>query len=338
MKANQHNLRPLVSLLIPVYGVELYIEECLRSVLQQEYTPLEVILVDDCSPDNSISLAEELIAQENRYNHTFRILHHAKNMGIAGARITAIKEAQGELLLFLDSDDYFLSPEAIKRAVECMQHEQADIVIFNYTELFKRSQRRSSLPLIYDSKELTSALLEGVTPAYFWNKVFCRSLFLEKANLLQLGNNMWEDLQCVVPYSLEVQRVAYIEENLVAYRRTNERSVTLDLSHKNVTSMKKVLNFLENLFVERLGEEQAHSFQKSFATAYLHIDIGVLCHASYKNFGAILHNNPTLHTHIQQMPKLSGHFLRAALFFYKLRLTPLAYLIVRTKEFLQKRR
>ncbi|WP_025843184.1 glycosyltransferase family 2 protein [Porphyromonas gingivicanis] len=208
MKQNEPNERPLVSLLIPIYGVENYIEECLHSVLRQTYTPLEIILVDDCSPDRSVERAKRLIAQENKHNHQIHLLRHEKNLGIAGARITALKKAQGELLFFLDSDDYFLSPYAIEKSVECMLREQADMLIFNYTELFKKSRRRSTLPRIYDSKELVHALLEGATPAYFWNKVFRRNLFLEKANFFQLGNNMWEDMQNVVPYSLSVQRIA----------------------------------------------------------------------------------------------------------------------------------
>ncbi|KGN97253.1 hypothetical protein HQ36_07840 [Porphyromonas gingivicanis] len=338
MKQNEPNEPPLVSLLIPIYGVENYIEECLHSVLRQTYTPLEIILVDDCSPDRSVERAKRLIAQENKHNHQIHLLRHEKNLGIAGARITALKKAQGELLFFLDSDDYFLSPYAIEKSVECMLREQADMLIFNYTELFKKSRRRSTLPRIYDSKELVHALLEGATPAYFWNKVFRRNLFLEKANFFQLGNNMWEDMQNVVPYSLSVQRIAYIEESFVAYRRTNERSVTLDPSHKNVTSMKKVIGFLENLFIERLGEEQAQTFAASFAVAYHTIDIGVLCNASYQDFSTLIRNNPELHAHIRRMPRMSGYFLRWALLCHQLHLTPLSFLVVRSKEFLQKRR
>ncbi len=82
-------LTPRVSVLIPIYNVEAYIEECLRSVLKQDYSNLEIILVDDCSPDNSLVIAEKVI-EENPKGHTIQVIKHTENKGAVGARITAI--------------------------------------------------------------------------------------------------------------------------------------------------------------------------------------------------------------------------------------------------------
>ncbi|WP_025843182.1 glycosyltransferase family 2 protein [Porphyromonas gingivicanis] len=326
---------PLVSVLIPVYGVELYIEECLRSVLRQTYTPLEIILVDDASPDQSIELAERVIAQDNRYRHQVHIVRHEKNLGIVGARITALKKAQGELLFFLDSDDYFLSPYAIEKSVECMLREQADMLIFNYTELFKKSQRRSTLPRIYDSKKLVYALLEGTTPAYFWNKVFRRDLFLEKANFFQMGNNMWEDMQNVVLYSLVTQRIVYLEDNFVAYRRTNERSVTLDFSSNNILSMRRVVIFLSEHFKKHYTGNELEYLNEGLNKASSVVDLVVLCSSNYQGMRKALTAYPSLHTYAQEVGGVGGKILRLALLFYRKRMPHIAYALLRLKASLR---
>ena len=97
-----------VSVLIPVYNVAPYIERCLQSVVDQTYTDIECILVDDCGSDNSIELAQNFI---NNYkgNIKFSILHHDKNKGQSAARNTALKYAKGEYVYFLDSDDAITS-------------------------------------------------------------------------------------------------------------------------------------------------------------------------------------------------------------------------------------
>ncbi len=327
---------PLVSLLIPVYGVELYIEECLRSVLQQEYDFLEIILIDDCSPDQSIPLAEQVISRDNIYNHGVRIIRHEQNLGQSGARQTAVSAARGEFIMFLDSDDYFLSPFAVKKTIDCMQAEQADMALFNYIELFKRTQRTSRIPAIKEPTALVHAFLRGDTPAYLWNKCFRRDAFIRNANLWEIGNNMWEDMQNVVPYTLSVRRIAYIDQSLVAYRRTNERSVTLDPSHKNVASMQRVVRFLEQLFAERSTGEELEAYKRSCSSAYHQIEVGVLCHSSYDDFCRLLKGNDALWAYIGQMKGMAGYFLRGASLFYRLRLAPLGYALLLCKEFLQK--
>lgn len=94
-----------VSIIIPIYNVEAYIKDCLGSVMSQNMTEgIECILVDDCGKDNSIKIAEQLLKEYNG-NISFSVLHHKRNKGLSAARNTGIKEAKGEYLYFLDSDD-----------------------------------------------------------------------------------------------------------------------------------------------------------------------------------------------------------------------------------------
>ena len=92
----------LVSIIIPFYNVEDYIEECLKSVINQTYKNLEIICVDDCSPDNSYIIVNKYIDIDKR----IKLIRHKENLGLGGARNTGLQNANGKFVYFLDSDDY----------------------------------------------------------------------------------------------------------------------------------------------------------------------------------------------------------------------------------------
>lgn len=119
-----------VSIIIPVYGVEQYIAQCLASVLDQSYADIEVIVVDDCSPDNSIRVAQEAIDNHPRKG-CVQFLSHKHNQGHSCARNTGIAAATGHYLYFLDSDD-FLPANAIELLIGQSDNGKADLVLGNY--------------------------------------------------------------------------------------------------------------------------------------------------------------------------------------------------------------
>lgn len=119
-----------VSIIIPIYNVELYIERCINSVINQTYRQLEVILVDDCSPDNSMNLARQLVEKStNKEGLTFKFITREKNGGLSAARNTGVEIATGEYVYFLDSDDE-LPANAIDLLVNQVKiHPDVEIVI-----------------------------------------------------------------------------------------------------------------------------------------------------------------------------------------------------------------
>ena len=118
---------PLVTVGIPVYNVELYIEKSLLSILNQSYPNLEILIVDDHGTDNSIKIIDDLRNNHQRGN-SIRILKQPRNMGPGEARNRTIEEAVGKYLFFLDSDD-FVEPETIKLMVDQAEAHSSDIVI-----------------------------------------------------------------------------------------------------------------------------------------------------------------------------------------------------------------
>lgn len=124
----------LVSVIIPVYQVSAYIERCLLSVMNQTFQNIECIIVDDCSPDDSIDKCERLISSYNG-PISFKILHHERNRGLSAARNTGTDAASGEYIFYLDSDDEITS-DCIEILVAIVKnHPVVDVVIGNYERI-----------------------------------------------------------------------------------------------------------------------------------------------------------------------------------------------------------
>lgn len=121
----------LVSVIIPVYNVEAYLSECVNSVLNQTYRNIEVILVDDGSPDNCPQMCDEFALKDSRVK-----VVHKDNGGLSSARNAGIKVSTGEYIMFLDSDDYWSDNDVLEGVVNTAMSTNSDIVCFGYKEYF----------------------------------------------------------------------------------------------------------------------------------------------------------------------------------------------------------
>lgn len=142
---------PLVSVIVPVYGVENYILDCLKSLYAQTYSNYEVILVDDGSPDNSAKIIEDYMQKSDK--NIFRLIRK-ENGGVSSARNRGICEAKGEWVTFVDSDD-FVSPEYLSYMIEGLQKNPADLCISGEKFLLPNgtfSGSSSSSTIYYGSK------------------------------------------------------------------------------------------------------------------------------------------------------------------------------------------
>ena len=114
----------LVSVVLPIYNVEKYLDRCVTSVVNQTYRNLEIILVDDGSPDNCPTMCEAWAARDSRIK-----VVHKENAGLGMARNTGIENATGEYICFFDSDDY-IAPDTIEKCFNTARKEDADLVSF----------------------------------------------------------------------------------------------------------------------------------------------------------------------------------------------------------------
>jgi len=203
-----------VSIIIPVYNVSEYIERCMDSVMDQTYPDIECILVDDCSPDNSVELIEKkLVAYSGSI--TFIILHHEKNKGLSGARNTGIEASTGDYLYFLDSDDEITENSIELLAGMAFKHTGVDIVqgssdVFEGSSLNKMYHIRKSIPDFSDSHFwLKKSMLESENyPLTAWNKLIKRD-FLLNGHLLYKEGIIHEDEHWNFFAAKEVKSMAF---------------------------------------------------------------------------------------------------------------------------------
>ena len=164
-----------VSIIVPVYNVAKYIERCLLSVLNQTWPDLEVILVNDCTPDNSMEIVRRVVASHPR-GAVVRCLEHEENRGLSAARNTGILASVGDYLYFLDSDDY-IPANAIELLAEAARQKQTNFVIGNYEVT---GARRWAPPLslgtgLYEGNALVlSNYVQEKWYVMAWNKLVSR--------------------------------------------------------------------------------------------------------------------------------------------------------------------
>ena len=118
--------KPLISVIIPVYKAENYLEQCLGTVLSQTYTNIEVICVNDGSPDGSLTVLEKIKEKDGRI-----IIINNTNCGVSESRNIALRRSHGEYIVFVDADDW-LDIETIEVAYETLVKENADVVMWSY--------------------------------------------------------------------------------------------------------------------------------------------------------------------------------------------------------------
>lgn len=169
-----------VSIIIPVYNVEKYIRRCLESVLKQTYHEIEIIIVDDCGQDQSMAIVEEIALQ---YPESIKIIYSEKNVGLGAARDKGMREATGEYIAFVDSDDYIKS-DFIERYMQAVEKEESDIIVGGYIRATKKKEKEY-LP---NSQDLTYPWVNISA----WTKIYKKD-FLQKYSLDFCGVRRYED-------------------------------------------------------------------------------------------------------------------------------------------------
>ena len=168
---------PLVSVLVPIYGVEKYIERCVRSIFEQTYQNLEIIFVNDCTPDNSIDILTKVVEDYPKRKPQTQIITHETNKGIACVRNTALSASSGYYILFIDSDDY-VDLSIIQRLVMLARTEDADVTICDFFYAYKNYNRHCFVNPSNSSIECMCQVLKGVMHGGLWNKLTKRSLYV----------------------------------------------------------------------------------------------------------------------------------------------------------------
>jgi glycosyltransferase involved in cell wall biosynthesis len=165
----------LVSIIVPIYKVEEYLRQCLDSIVTQTYSNIEIILVDDGSPDNCGKICDEYAEKDSRIN-----VIHKKNEGLSIARNVGIDIAKGDYLMFVDSDDW-VEPTYCERALETAILQGVDCVAVGVNVINEGGpiiKFNTTRPGFFSTEETIGRLVDGRSPYNgVWNKIYKRSLF-----------------------------------------------------------------------------------------------------------------------------------------------------------------
>lgn len=212
----------LVSVVVPIYNVESYLNECVDSILFQTYKNIEVILVDDESPDSCGKMCDDYEKMDTRIK-----VVHKKNGGLSDARNAGMKVATGDLITFVDSDDY-ISKDFIEILFEAMLENKSDIAIANMKRTSKRDEKNTSTAWKtsnFKSEDALISMLYGIpfgTSAC--GKLFKRNLF--KGVEFPYGK-FSEDLFTIYKTILKSKSVTYVEFDGYFYYYRDEGSIVV---------------------------------------------------------------------------------------------------------------
>lgn len=228
LKPNASTSRaPKVSVIVPFYGVEAFIEDCIKSILAQDYEHLEIIFVDDHSPDNAQSIVERYAKKDERIS----LVTHSVNQGLGPARNTGVKHATGDYVLFLDSDDYFASPKAVSTLVREAQTSGCEVVIgscdrimsdgqrLGFDRDFDRSQNGNPGSIVSgEAAYLGASFIPGgqYVPMRAWGTLIDRFTYLDSG--LEYPRAEHEDLPHTPFLYFFAGKVLYIPDIVVTYR------------------------------------------------------------------------------------------------------------------------
>lgn len=259
-------MHPDISVIVPVYEVEPYLPTCLDSLIAQTKKEIEILVVDDGSPDNCGRICDEYAAKDSR----IRVIHQ-ENRGLSAARNIALDIAAGDYVMFADSDDWVL-PTFCETAYRLITEHDADIVIFAYERW--RDSRSVPIHLPDEAEGLKTqreacALLYTEIGDYSWNKICRRSLF---DSIRFPEGRLYEDVGTTYRLVFLAKRIWYAPEVLYYYRDrpgsiVNSPSAKSRIDHYELSQQK--LSALEARSDTRgIADEQRKMLSFSYCMAF----------------------------------------------------------------------
>lgn len=242
---------PKVSVIIPIYGVEKYIQRCAESLMRQTLDDIEFLFVNDCTLDNSITLLQETLSGYPW--RKYEIIHHDVNKGLPAARNTGLACATGEYIYHCDSDDY-LEYDALEVMFNAAREHDADIVWCDFYEEYSNRQIYQSQPNYCDSDSAIRAMMTSGMRFNVWNKLCRRSIFIEHDVRFLEGNSMGEDMSMMKLF-LHANTVAHVSKALYHYVRFNPGALTKNHTQKRIQEDKNNINSLLEYYEQHNGAE-----------------------------------------------------------------------------------
>ncbi len=237
---------PSISVIIPVYNVEKYLQRCLGSVLVQTLSDIEIICVNDGATDSSASILAKFAKGDSR----IKIINQ-KNQGLSVARNNGFASALGEYIYFLDSDD-FIHPQLLEITYNLASNNNADVVAFDFIKcrdfskayVYKKYGDISKIDCKITTKNFDYFKKNGsfkIVPSV-WSKLFKKSIISE---LRFIPDVYFEDISYVIELLIKDPKTVIIDEKLYYYNKSNSNSIVKKkLSQKHITDFHKIIGYV----------------------------------------------------------------------------------------------
>lgn len=213
---------PKVCVIIPVYGVEKYIERCARSLFEQTLDDMEFIFVDDCTKDDSIEILLRVLKDYPKREKQVSILKHESNRGLPQARKSGIMVATGDYIANCDSDDW-VDTDMYRAMYEKAISEEADVVVCDYASSDGTKHQVHKGCLHTDKEQFIRDMCSMQTSWSACNKLVKTSLL--HSGIIYPEGNMGEDMALILQIALKASKVAYVPKALYYYY-VNAQSIT----------------------------------------------------------------------------------------------------------------
>lgn len=242
-----------VSVIVPVYNVEKYLDQCLSSLVNQTLQSIEIIVVNDGTKDNSQCIIDRFVEE---YPNKIKSLVK-DNGGLGDARNFGISYATGEYIGFIDSDDY-VDSQMFEKMYKVAQAENSDLVLCDLQYFYEFSDEKMTKEGLVRIKEHDVHKTIFLSPLFAWNKLYRRTLFIESGLNYPLG--LWyEDIPVTVPFFSLAKKISYVNETLIYYRQRSS-SIMASVDNPKVKDIFEIMDlcltyFKKNDILEEYQDE-----------------------------------------------------------------------------------
>ena len=252
-----------ISILVPVYDVERYIERCARSLFEQTFKELEYVFVNDCTPDKSIEILKAVTNEYPQRRDTVKIVSHKRHRGPAAARNTAIDAAAGEFVCYVDSDDW-IEPDAIDLLATRQIDNDADMVSGNRTVHYPEKSDVFQEPKYQSKEAMTLQMMQHTWDHFITGRLIRKSLFDDYGLRFNEGLDVAEDRYMMTLLAYHASCFDTVDTVVYHYERRNENAITIGNDKNRVYAGNR--QELENILVlKRFFEDKEDIFRKESA-------------------------------------------------------------------------
>ena len=250
-------MSPKISIIVPIYNAQKTIERCIDSILNQDFSDFELILIDDGSKDNSGEICDTYAGKDQRV----RVIHK-ENSGVSASRNLALREAGGEYLQFLDADDW-ITPNATRLLTESMETNGCDMVIADfYRVIGERLSHKGSIDEdgVLSREEFANNMMENPADFYYgvlWNKLYKKSIIDEKQLCMNPKISWCEDFMFNLEYIRHCDNIFVLQVPIYYYVKTKGSLVSQSMSlTKTIKTKMMVFEYYNDFYKQVLTEEE----------------------------------------------------------------------------------